>query len=144
MNSGAGNFVDYTDGLFGSFSGKVTFYVSLASQTKNLFFLFHYRRVPPSLPNVGLYRLAIRQTSNVSGAHRCPFSKLDLRNQSRFEPDTVLHLFSDQRPLSAFLLWQIGERASRDLHPSSHNRDCAGPRRVFFTRISVLSDSYYY
>jgi hypothetical protein len=68
MNSGAGNFVDYTDGLFGSFSGKVTFYVSLASQTKASSFYF-ITRVPPSLSNVGLYRLAIPRTSNVSGAH---------------------------------------------------------------------------
>jgi hypothetical protein len=42
---------------------------------------------------------------------RRPLGELDLRNQLRFEPYTVFHLFLGQSPLGSLLLWQIGKRA---------------------------------
>jgi hypothetical protein len=40
---------------------------------------------------------------------RRPFGKLDLRNKSKFKPTTIFHLFTGERKLRAFLLWQVSE-----------------------------------
>jgi hypothetical protein len=45
---------------------------------------------------------------------RRPFGELDLCDQLRFEPHTVLHLFLGQSPLRAFLLRQISKRTGVD------------------------------
>ena len=46
---------------------------------------------------------------------RRPLCKLDLGDQLRLEPDTVLHFFSGERPLRAFLFRQIRKGTNVDL-----------------------------
>jgi hypothetical protein len=46
---------------------------------------------------------------------RRPFGELDLRDQLRFKPYTVLHLFLGQGPLDSLFLRQVCKRASVDL-----------------------------
>lgn len=41
-----------------------------------------------------------------------PFGELDLRDQLRLEPHTVLHLFLGQGPLGSLALEQISKLAS--------------------------------
>jgi hypothetical protein len=45
---------------------------------------------------------------------RRPFGELDLRDQLRLEPHTVLHLFLGQGLLGSFLLRQVSKWASID------------------------------
>ena len=49
---------------------------------------------------------------------RCPLGELYLSDQFGLEPNTVLHLFTGERKLRTFFLWQVSEWTTGDHQPS--------------------------